>query len=166
MSGKTKKAPRTQTPRRSSGSGPGRPLEPKTAEMNGNERIQKISGLTFRQQSALPSVVVAPSIAEAARNTGVAESTLRRWLEDPAFRNELDLARKEAYDLALKQLQALIPECLAIFADVAANSPDPALRLRAARYLITYGVKLHEVDGLNERVRNLQQAVETSKESG
>ena len=69
--------------------------------MNGNEWNNKISDLTFHQQSALPSVVVAPSIAGAARKTGVAESTLLRWLEEPAFRKKLDLAHKETYDLAL-----------------------------------------------------------------
>ena len=65
--------------------------------MNGNEWNKKISDLTFHQQSALPSVVVAPSIAEAARKTGVADSTLRRWLEEPAFREARDLAHKETY---------------------------------------------------------------------
>ena len=69
--------------------------------MNGNEWDNKISDLTFHQQSALPSVVVALSIAGAARKTGVADSTLRRWLEEPAFREKLDLAQKETYDLAL-----------------------------------------------------------------
>ena len=49
-------------------------------------------------------------------------------------------------------------------ASPSAISPDPALRLRAARYLLSYGVKLREIDGLHKHVRNLQHAVESSIE--
>ena len=40
--------------------------------------------------------------------------------------------------------------------------PDSALRLRAARYLLSYGVKFREIVGLHKHVRNLQHAVESS----
>ena len=163
MSGKTKETPPSQLANRSLGAGPGQPAVPESAEMSGNERNIEIPGLTFRQRSVLPSVVLAPSIAGAARNSGVAESTLRRWLEEPAFREELERLRQEAYDLARKQLQAMMPRCLAIMAEVAAESPDPALRLRAARYLLSSSLKYHEIDGLRERVRDLQQVVEDTK---
>ena len=72
--------------------------------MNGNEWNNKISDLTFHQQSALPSVVVALSIAGAARYTGLAESTLRRWLEEPAFRKELD--RRQAKPSQLYRMKS------------------------------------------------------------
>ncbi len=62
-------------------------------EMTGNDREIKISELTFRQQAALPRIALAQ--AQAARDAGVAESTLRRWLQDPSFRQEFDRLRQE-----------------------------------------------------------------------
>ena len=45
-------------------------------EMTGNGREIKISELTFRQQSTLPAIALAQSLAQVARDTGVAERTL------------------------------------------------------------------------------------------
>ena len=163
MSGKTKRTPGSLLPGRSQATVPAQAADTKSAETSGNEWLLEIPGLSRRQQSALPAIVAAPSIAEAARRSGIAESTLRRWLEEPGYRNELDRLRKEAYDLAVKQVQALVPECLSIFAKVAAESTDPALRMRAARYLLSYGVKFKEIDELQQKVRSLEQAQEVDK---
>ena len=45
-------------------------------EMTGNGREIEISELTFRQQAALPRIALAQSLAQAVRDTGVAERTL------------------------------------------------------------------------------------------
>ena len=54
-------------------------------EMTGNDRETKISILTNRQQGALPVIAAAPTIAQAARDCHLSESTLCRWLRDPTF---------------------------------------------------------------------------------
>ena len=132
-------------------------------EMAANGREIEISELTFRQQAALPTIALARSLAQAARDTGVAERTLRRWLEDPSFRQELDRLRQESYDLARQQAQAAMPMCLSILADAALESPDPALRVRAARYLLSYGVKFVEADNLKERLNAVEDAFHSAK---
>ena len=132
-------------------------------EMADNGREIEFSELPFRQQAALPGIAHARSLAQAARDTGVAERTLRRWLEDPSFRQELDRLRQESYDLARQQAQAAMPMCLSILADAALESPDPALRLRAARYLLSYGVKFVEVDNLKERLNAVEDAFHSAK---
>ena len=132
-------------------------------DMSANDREIEISELTFRQQAALPTIALARSLAQAARDTGVAERTLRRWLEDPSFRQELDRLRQESYDLARQQAQAAMPMCLSILADAALESPDPALRVRAARYLLSYGVKFVEADNLRERLKSVEDAFHSAK---
>ena len=132
-------------------------------DMSANDREIEFSELPFRQQAALPTIALARSLAQAARDTGVAERTLRRWLEDPSFRQELDRLRQESYDLARQQAQAAMPMCLSILADAALESPDPALRLRAARYLLSYGVKFVEADNLKERLNAVEDAFHSAK---
>ena len=70
------------------------PCQAERAEMTGNDGKTKISVLTTRQQGALPVIAAAPTIAQAARDCRVSESTLRRWLREPAFAGELDLLRR------------------------------------------------------------------------
>ena len=111
----------------------------------------------------LPGIALARSLAQAAKDTGVAERTLCRWLEDPSFRQELDRLRQESYDLARQQAQAAMPMCLSILADAALESPDPALRVRAARYLLSYGVKFVEADNLRERLKSVEDAFHSAK---
>ena len=133
-------------------------------DMSANDRARiEFSELPFRQQAALPTIALAQSLAQAARDTGVAERTLRRWLEDPSFRQELDRLRQESYDLARQQAQAAMPMCLSILADAALESPDPALRVRAARYLLSYGVKFVEADNLRERLNAVEDAFHSAK---
>ena len=131
--------------------------------MSANGREIEISEPTFRQQAALPTIALARSLAQAARDTGVAERTLRRWLEDPSFRQELDRLRQESYDLARQQAQAAMPMCLSILADAALESPDPALRVRAARYLLSYGMKFVEADNLRECLNAVEDAFHSAK---
>ena len=69
---------------------------------NGRE-IQK-SSLTFRQQAALTVIAATPTVAQAARQSGIGESTLYRWLEDDKFRAELIRLREESANLARQEL--------------------------------------------------------------
>ena len=136
------------------------PQEP--PDLSGNDCQIEVSQLPPRQQAALPIVAVSPSIAQAARQSGVSERTLRRWLDDPAFRQQLSQLHQEAYDLARRQLQALVPHCISIMAAEAVENPDPALRIRAARYLMSYAVKFNEIEKLADDLRDLRAALPNS----
>ena len=114
-----------------------------------------LSALTFRQQAALPIIACSPSIAQAARASGVGESTLRRWLADPAFGDRLACLRRESAQLARQELHDLMPLCASVFAD-AMQAPDPALRLRAARYALSFIIRISEVEKLDADVQALE----------
>ena len=77
---------------------------------NGTE-IEK-SGLSSRRLQAMPIIAAAPTLARAARSSGIGEGTPHRWLQDHRFRHELTRLRQEAADLARYELQGLMPRCL------------------------------------------------------
>ena len=63
-------------------------------------------GLTPLQERAIEALLAAPSIAAAARDADVCESSLRRWLrEDENFQGKLRGPREEALSHAVLQLQ-------------------------------------------------------------
>ena len=143
----------------SSSDHPGSSAEPSASpewvEMAGNGGENEKSRLSFRQQSALPAIAAAPSIAQAARDSGVSETTLRRWLHEKDFREELINLRQESAELARQELQGLMLTGLSIMA-AAMQSPDEPTRIRAARYVLSFGVQIGEAEKLRGEVRKLE----------
>ena len=56
---------------------PGPSADPKTPDLSGFDREIEIFALTPRQQSILPVVALSPNIAQASRDSGDSELTLR-----------------------------------------------------------------------------------------
>ena len=111
---------------------------------------------TARQQRAIEALLSAPSRTAAAKQSGVSERTLRRWLATPAFRGHYEAAgRARMYD-AMTLLRAAVTDAVATLRD-ALSAPQPADRIRAAALLLEHGVNV-EVDELAARVAALETA--------
>ena len=162
--------PLSQPPESSSGPALSRPnpvipaeagihtVDPEREEMKENGREIKKSGLTFRQQAALSIIAATPTIAQAARQAGIGESTLYRWLEDDHFRVELARIREESADLARQELQGLMLRGVSVIAE-AMDDPDKAVRLRAARYAVSFAARIGEVEKLRKEIQDIEAAM-------
>ena len=131
---------------------------PKREEMREIERGTKISSLPRRQQSALPIIAATPTLAQAARSSGIGESTLYRWLQDDRFRDELTRLRQEASDLAKKELQGATLRSVSTFAE-ALEHPDMAIRLRSARCAMSFATQISEVGQLRADLQGVEEAI-------
>ena len=127
-------------------------------EMSGNERVIEKSSLTFRQRSALPIIAASPTIAQAARTSGIGESTLRRWLEEDSFRDELTRLRQESASLARQELQGLMLRSVSVLAE-AMNNSDVTVQLRAARYALSFAVQIGEAEKLRSDIQALEEVL-------
>ena len=99
-----------------------------------------------------------PSIARAARAAGVSERTLRRWMKDDSFRSRLSRLRHETAGLAREEMQGLLLRSVTIMAE-GMEAPDPAMRIRSARHIQSFAVKMWEMEKLELDVRNLEEAL-------
>ena len=131
---------------------------PALAEMNGNEREINLAALSPRQQAALPIVACSPTIVQAARAAGVGESTLRRWLANPAFSACLAELRSQSANVARQKLLELTPLCVSVLADAMCH-PDPAIRLRAANYALSFNLRAAELETVRSNLNNLENAI-------
>ena len=114
--------------------------------------------LTPRQKTVLPIMAAVPTVAKAARISGVTERTLYRWMQDEAFREELARLRQEFAGLARQALQGMMLQGLSVLADSMDDS-DKALRFRAARSALSFALQSAEIDKLREEVRDLSEAL-------
>ncbi len=147
-------------------SAPSRAARPQLPEMAGNGRKNQISapapskngaGLSPRQQSALPIVAAFPTIAQAARASRTGERTLRRWLEDGLFQEELARHRQEYAHAVRQELQGLMLRSITVISQAMEN-PDAAIRLRAARYAQSYSIQLFYSEEIESRIETLEDA--------
>ena len=118
----------------------------------------KIKKFSPRQQEALLALAVTPSVAKAARQAHVGYTTLRRWLQDDDFRQELDRIRQEAAELARVQLQGLMLKSVTALAD-AMNDPKPSVRLRAAQIALAYGFRTGQLEKFQEQLEAVEDAL-------
>ena len=102
------------------------------------DRLDGISALSLRQQSALSVVALSPSLNQAAITSGIGKTTLRRWMNDPAFRQEVIRTRQEAAELARHEIRGMTLRAVSVISQ-AMDDPDPVIRLRAARYASSFG---------------------------
>ena len=92
---------------------------PKWNEMVRNGTEFENSGLSSRRQQALPIIAAAPTLAQAARSSGIGQGTPYRWLQDNRFRHELTRLRPNTAGLARYELRGLMLRCL----DMSTNYP-------------------------------------------
>jgi hypothetical protein len=116
------------------------------------------TGLSDRQLLALPYLVTATSISEAAKQADVGRTTLYRWMEDDEFRAEFKRLRNEALDLAYVELKGLMFKATQVVGE-AMDDPNPFVRLRGAQIAFSVGLKSLEVRELQRRLDLLEDAL-------
>ena len=152
-----KKTPCSRLPKRNPDSKPNSDTTPASdgqiqrPEMAANGREIEISEPNSDTTSTSDGQTQRPDMSANDREIEISELTFRQQAALPGIA------------LAQSLAQAAMPMCLSILADAALEIPDPALRLRAARYLLSYGVKFVEVDNLKERLKAVEDAFHYAK---
>ena len=122
------------------------------------------NGLTLGQERALCALLTAPSVAAAARQAGVGQSTLRRWLrEDDNFQTELRQIREEALSHASLMLQQNVARAVCLMYElIETDAPVAPGRVTLIRTAIEYAFRSAVYRDTINRVRALEK---TQRES-
>ncbi len=126
-------------------------------EVSRNEPVFQ-ENLSDRQIVALPHVAAAATNAEGARAADISLATLKRWRQDPAFREELRRMRQETADLAHAELNGLALKSTAALAELL-EDPDPRVRAQAIRLALVLGLKVGQERDNRRRINQLQKAL-------
>jgi hypothetical protein len=117
-----------------------------------------------KKEEAIAALLTQRNIEEAARVAKIGTNTLLRWLQLPEFQAEYRKARREVVSQTTARLQQAMGAAgttvLKLMTDV--NVPA-AVRLRAAECVLDRGLKSIEIDDIEARLTELEQAAETNK---
>jgi hypothetical protein len=130
-----------------------KPGEPKPDEPHPGD-------LKPNQQRALLALLESPSVAAAARESGIGERTIHRWLhEDPDFRDELREKRRQRLEHAATRLQSTASQAVQAIVDLIA-SKDHIETGRAAlvRTALDFAFRAGAYTDLADRLDALEEA--------
>jgi hypothetical protein len=116
--------------------------------MSGFVRPEKDSTLAMALASG-------ESVGVAAEQAGVTDRTVRRKLATPEFRRHVAELRAELMSRALDRMTNNMTRAADVLAGLL-DEQNPAMRLRAARSLLTLGLRLRDSIDLNDRIRDLE----------
>ena len=126
------------------------------------------NGLTPGQERAIRAMLTARSVAAAARQADVGQSTLRRWLrEDDNFQNELCQYREEALSHASLLLQQGCAMAVSIMYElIAADAPVPSGKVTLIRTAIEFAFRSAVYLDILDRVRALEKIQRQNQSAG
>jgi len=113
---------------------------------------------TTLQSKAICALLTASSVSEAAKQVGMGERTLWRWIKEvEEFQREYAAARRELVRHAIVQVQRNMGKAVAVLMEIIENAELPAgPRVTAAKTILEFGIRAVEVEDLEKRVAQLE----------
>ena len=122
-----------------------------------NGTLVRDDSLTSRQAVALPHIAAESNLTRAAEAAQIGRRTLMRWMNDPAFRAELERIRQNISDLAFNLVEGLTLKS-AIRLDQLLDDPDPNVRLRALKVALSTSLSVKEQKEIRNRIEVVENA--------
>ena len=112
-----------------------------------------------KQEDAIAALLSQRSIDDAARACGVGARTLIRWLKLPEFGGEYRKARREVVLQAVARMQQATGAAGTVALKLMTDPNVPAaVRLRAAEFVFDRALKGIEIEDIEARLTELEQA--------
>jgi len=117
-----------------------------------------------KKEDAIAALLSQRSVEDAARSVGVSTRTLLRWLRWPEFQVAYRAARREAFSQSIARLQQATSAAAATLLKVMVDPNAPAsCRLRAADSVLAHAAEAIEIEDIEVRVSQLEQAAAAAK---
>jgi transposase-like protein len=116
-------------------------------------------------EEAVAAMLTQRNLEEAARAVGVGTATLLRWQKLPEFQKAFREARRHAYSQSVARLQQGTSAAATILLKTMIEPGTPAsVRVRAAEAIFSHAFKAIEIEDIEARVSELEQAAASSRE--
>jgi dihydroneopterin aldolase len=113
--------------------------------------------LTSKQARALASLLAGSTVEEAAASARVNPTTVYRWLQQEAFRQQYQRARRQVVERAASSIQQAATKAVQVMTTIMLDkNAAPSVRLRAAQGIYEQATKWVEVEEFTERLEALE----------
>lgn len=120
------------------------------------EKMENRPELNARQQCLLAELVRTPDIQAAAKAAGVGRTSAYRWLEEPAFAEELARLRNEVVNKALGSVKAQATRAAEELQRLL-DTDNERLRRLVCKDILSYSIRVRELEEIERRVVRLEE---------
>ena len=114
-----------------------------------------------KQELTIIALLQNPTLTGAAKQVGIGEATLWRWLQQPDFEEAYRRARQTAVDQAISQLQQATGEAVDTLRQVQTDTEaPPSSRVAAAKTVLEMAFKLREAEEMESRLTALEEKLQ------
>jgi GTP-sensing pleiotropic transcriptional regulator CodY len=117
------------------------------------------SSLTRRQLHTLPFLISSPSVETAAKQAGVSSKQIFDWLNQKAFRDELENRKNEAVNQAVDRLKATASKACETLIGLLDHAESESVRHRVAVDMLNMTLKYMEFKDIEQRIRKLEDTI-------
>ena len=116
-----------------------------------------------KQEEAIAALLTQRNIDEAAKAVGIAPNTLLNWMKQPEFDTAYREARRAAFRQSIARLQQASGAAVSTLLKVMLDAGAPAsTKVRAADCVLSHSAKAIELEDIEVRVAELEQALKSS----
>lgn len=113
-----------------------------------------------KQDLAIAALLHSESIRDAAKEAGIAEATLHRYLKDESFKTEYHVAKRAVVNHAICRLQQSAGKAVKALVEISESKEAPAsARVSAAKTILEISMKAIEFENLETRIATLEKIV-------
>jgi len=117
-----------------------------------------------KKEEAIAALLTQQNVDEAAKTIGIAPNTLLNWLKLPEFDAAYREARRLAFRQSVARLQQASSAAVSTLPKVMVDPSTPAsTKVRAADSVLDHAAKAIEIEDIEARVSELEQAAEAQK---
>lgn len=118
-----------------------------------------------KMEEAVAALLTHRNHEEAARAAGIGVATLLRWQKEPEFKKAYRAARRAAHTQSFARLQQATSAAVSTLLKVMVDAATPAsTKVRAADSVLNHSAKAIELEDIESRVAELEEAAELSKQ--
>lgn len=115
-------------------------------------------GLNNRQLKSLPLLVSSKTVQEGCKKANISAKTFYEWRKNPLFREQLEREQKAVSDKTLSKLQDSIERAFNVLISLLDSRSDTVRRLAAAD-ILSYGLRLRELEEVEGRLMEIERIV-------
>ncbi len=117
-----------------------------------------------KKEAAIVALLTHRTTEDAARAVGIGGATLLRWQKEPEFQAGYREAKRAAYAQSIARLHQMSSAAVSTLGKVMVDpTTPPATKVRAADSILNHTIKAIELEDIEARVTELEQAVEGAK---
>ena len=114
--------------------------------------------LNNRQKKSLSLLVSAKTVAEGCKKASISPKTYYEWMKNPLFKEELARQQNDISDKTIGTLRESMGKAIGVLVALLDSKTESTRRL-AASDLLAHGMRLRELEEIEERLSSVERII-------